>query len=386
MKRSFKLLFALATVLLMMLFSTTALAETLRFGTVKNGNTVNLRAGTSTNTQKIGSYQKGTWLQITGESGNWYKVKGPDGKTGYMMKDYVYISAGAKGIIGVVDVSGSLNLRASASSSGRVIASYPDGVPCILLSEKGDWYHVTVDGKAGYFNADYIDKEYMTYSPDVATVVSSNGGNVNLRKGPGKSYGVVKSIKNGSYAMILQEGNGWWKISVNGYVGYMDSSFLKDGVVRNATATSGSASSGSGSTGSSSSSSDGYALVNTGNLYLRTSASKSSKSLGLFPRGTYVTVLDQGNTWCKVKVNGTTGYMMTEYLKFYGLNATATAYVDHPDRTYVNMRNAPSKTTGAVLMKVPHGAKVTVLVPGATWSQIKYNGKTGYMMTQFLDD
>lgn len=386
MKKSMKLLFALAAMLMLLLASSTALADTLRFGTVKNANSVNLRAGASKSTQKIGSYQKGTWLQITGESGSWYKVKGPDGKIGYMMKDYIYISAGAKGIIGIVDVTSSLNMRSSASSSGKVIASYPDGVPCILLSEKGDWYHVTVDGKAGYFNSDYIDKEYMTYSPDVATVVNANGGNVNLRKGPGKSYGVVKTIKNGSYVMILQQGNDWWKISVNGYVGYMDSSFLKDGIVRNATASSGSSSSGSSSSGSSSSSSDGYAVVNTGKLYLRTSASKSSKSLGLFPRGTYVTVLDQGNTWCKVKVNGTTGYMMTEFLKFYGLNATATAYVDHPDRTYVNMRNAPSKSTGAVLVKVPHGAKVTVLVPGSTWSQIKYNGKTGYMMTQFLDD
>ena len=137
---------------------------------------------------------------------------------------------------------------------------------------------------------------------------------------------------------------------------------------------------GSGSTGGGS----GYAVVNTGRLYLRSAASKSSKSLGLFSRGTYVTVLEQGSTWCRVKVNGTTGYMMTAYLKFHGMSSEATAMVNHPAGTYVNLRNAPSKTSGAVLVRVPHGAKVTVLVPGATWSQIKYNGTTGYMMTQFL--
>lgn len=390
MKRSYKLLFALAAVLLMMFASSTALADTLRFGTVRNANQVNLREGASKSYDIIGSYTKGTWLRVTGESGDWYKVKGPDGVTGYMMKEYVFVSSAAKGIVGIVDVAQSLNLRASGSYSGRVIASYPDGVPCILLSESGDWYHVTVDGKAGYFNADYIDKKYMTYSSDVATIISSRGGSVNLRSGPGKDYGVIKSFKHGSYAMILQEGNGWWKIAIDGYVGYMDSTYLQDGIVRNPTpsgsTSSGSTSSGSTSSGNSSSSNDGYALVNTGKLYLRQAASKSSKSLGLFPRGTYVTVLEQGATWCKVKVNGTTGYMMTEYLKFYGLNATATAYVNHPNGTYVNMRNAPSQQTGSVLLRVPHGAKVTVLVPGATWSQIKYNGKTGYMMTRFLDD
>ena len=381
MKKSMKLFFALAALLVLMLASSTALADTLRFGTVSNSNKVNLRQGASKSYGIIGSYTRGTWLKITGESGSWYKVTGPDGKSGYMMKEYIYISAGAKGIVGIVDVSGSLNMRASASYSGKVTASYPDGTPCILLSELGDWYHVSVDGKNGYFHSDYVDTKYTTYSPDVCTVVNTNGGNVNLRKGPGKSYGIVKSIKNGSYGMILQQGDGWWKISVNGYVGYMDAAYLKDGIVRKTAASS----SGS-SSGTSSSASDGYATVNTGKLYLRQAASKSSRALGLFVRGTYVTVLEQGNTWCKVKVNGTTGYMMTEYLKFHGLNASAVAYVEHPNGSYVNMRSAPSKTTGAVIQRVPDGAKVTVLTPGATWSQIKYNGKTGYMMTSFLDD
>ena len=385
MKKSMKLLVALAVMLMLMLANSTALADTLRFGTVSNSNKVNLREGASKSYDIIGSYKRGTWLRIIDDYGSWYKVSGPDGRIGYMMKEYIYISAGAKGIIGIVDVNGSLNMRSSASYSGKVTASYPDGTPCILLSERGKWYHVSVDGKNGYFHEDYIDTKYTTYSPDVCTVVNANGGNVNLRKGPSKSYGIVKSIKNGSYGMILQQGDGWWKISVNGYVGYMDASYLKDGIIRKTTTSSGSSSSSSSATGSSSSG-DGYATVNTGKLYLRKSASKSSKALGLFARGTYVTVLEQGNTWCKVKVNGTTGYMMTEYLKFYGLNAVATAYVDHPKGTYVNMRNAPSKTTGAVILRVPHGAKVTVLTPGSTWSQIKYNGKTGYMMTSFLDD
>ncbi len=379
MKRGFKMLVALATVLLLTLLSTTALADSLRFGTVKNSNSVNLRVGASKSTKKLGSYSKGTWLQINGASGDWYKVTGPDGKSGYMMKKYIYISAGAKGTIGIVDVKSSLNLRTSASTSSKSKGSYPDGVPCILLSEKSGWYYVSVDGKKGYFSADNIRKKYTTYSPDVATVVNSNGGSVNLRKGPGKSYGVVKSIKNGSYAMILQKGNGWWKISVNGYVGYMDSSFLQDGVVRKPSSSSGGTTSGGASSG-------GYAVVNTNKLYLRSAASKSSQNLGLFPRGTYVTVLKQGNTWCKVKVNGITGYMMTEFLKYYGLNAAAIAYVDHPKGNFVNMRSAPSKSTGAVIARVPHNARVHVLVPGSTWSLIKYNGETGYMMSQFLDD
>lgn len=385
MKRGYKLLIALALLLMMTLMSSTAMAETLRFGTV-NASSVNLRAGASTQTQKIGVYTKGTWLRITGESGNFYKVTGPDGVSGYMVKDYVYISAGAKGVIGIVDVNGELNMRSSGSYSGRVIATYPDGTPCILLTETGDWYHVAVEGKNGYFNSDFIDKKYTTYSNDIATVVSANGGGVNLRKGPGKQYGVVKTIKNGSYAMVIQKGNDWWKISVDGYVGYMDTDFLKDGIVRKTNTSTGMTT--KPSTGGNTTAGDGYALVNNPGanqkLNLRQSASKSSRSIGQYGNGTYVTVLSQGNTWCKVIVEGKTGYMMTEFLRFYGLNGSSSATVTHPDRTFVYLRGGPSQSTGRILQKVPHGARITILTPGATWSQVKYNGQTGYMMTRFL--
>lgn len=386
MKRMSKLLFAFAAILLMLFAGATALADTLRFGTVKCNSTVNLRAGASTNTQRIGSYKKDTWVRIIGETGSWYRITGPDGKSGYMMKEYVYISADAKGIVGIVNAKNSLNLRASASSNARVIGSYPKGVPCILLSEQGDWYHVSVDGKAGYFSEAYLTKKYMAYSADVATVVSQNGGSVNIRTGPGKNYGVIKSVKSGSYVMILQQGSGWWKISANGSVGYMDSSYLKDGIVTKNASSSGNGITG-GTTGGNTSagSTVGYAVVDASALYLRAAASQSSRSLGLYGRGTRVDVLEQGAEWCRVNVSGKTGYMKSEYLEFYGMSASATAYVTHPDRTYVNMRNAPSQATGAVLAKVPHGTKVTVLVPGDTWSQIKYNGRTGYMMTRYLD-
>ena len=386
MKRGYKLLFVLAAVVAMLCIYGTALADTYRFGTVANSSSVNLREGASKQTERLCSYPRGTWLRILDDYGDWYKVKGPDGRTGYMMKEYIYISAGAMGMVGIVDVEDVLNLRAKADGSGKIIGGYPDGVPCILLSETGEWYHVSVDGKAGYFNAAYIDKEYMAYADDVCTVVNPNGKNVNLRRGPGTDYSVVKSIKNGSYGMIIQEGDGWWKISVNGNVGYMMTDYLEDGIVGK---TSGSSSGGSSSSSGSSTgqSGSGYALVDTGRLHLRKSASKSSKSLGTFPRNTYIDILETGSTWCKVNVDGQTGYMMSEFLAFYGSADTATAYVIHPDGgEYVNLRNGPSQSTGKVIKRVPDGSLVTVVTPGNTWSKIEYNGVTGYMMTRFLQD
>ena len=39
---------------------------------------------------------------------------------------------------------------------------------------------------------------------------------------------------------------------------------------------------------------------------------------------------------------------------------------------------------GSVLLRLPHGAKVVVLVPGDGWVKVRYNGYTGYAMSYFL--
>ena len=99
MKWSRKWLIAILAMLLMLMASGAALADSLRFGTVDGGSTVNLRGSASTSGRWLGAYREGTWLRIIGESGSFYKVKTPDGQTGYMSREFVYISAAAKALI-----------------------------------------------------------------------------------------------------------------------------------------------------------------------------------------------------------------------------------------------------------------------------------------------
>lgn len=50
----------------------------------------------------------------------------------------------------------------------------------------------------------------------------------------------------------------------------------------------------------------------------------------------------------------------------------------------VNMRVKPTKNS-KIVVRVPLGTKVRIAEPGETWATIKYDGKTGYMMAEFLD-
>ena len=77
--------------LLMMLLSASAMAESGKFGLVYKSEKVNLRQQATQYSTWLGAYTSGEWVEITGESGNWYFVTGPDGKTGYMSKNYVTV-------------------------------------------------------------------------------------------------------------------------------------------------------------------------------------------------------------------------------------------------------------------------------------------------------
>lgn len=388
--KKWKLLVGL-TLLLLLLLGVTAQADSASYGVVFGAANVNLRSGPSTGTAVLGAYDKGTWMVVTGYSNGFYQVEAPDGRFGWMRQDYLLVSADATGTVGYVSHAGYLNLRREASTSAKVLGKYDDGTPCVVLDRAGDWYYVSVGGQTGYFLARYISTRSGVYSEKLGMVISPNKEEVNLRSGPGSNYRRIASIKGCTYVMILQQGNGWWKIAVNGQVGFMSTDYLRSGHIRlsDGEVLCQKAAGSSSSTTPAPSQQATYAVVNNPNpsdkLNLRSRASTKGQSLGKYSNGTVVTMISQGEQWCKVKTpDGKTGYMMTDYLSIpTSGSSSATRIVRHPQGTYVNLRSSGSKTA-RVLVQVPHGSTVVVLSSGKTWTKVRYNGYTGYMMTTYL--
>lgn len=54
-----------------------------------SGAYLNLRSGPGTNYDIVGKVYGGTYLEVVGESGNWYKIKTANGADAYVSKDYV---------------------------------------------------------------------------------------------------------------------------------------------------------------------------------------------------------------------------------------------------------------------------------------------------------
>lgn len=369
--------------LAVLLLALPALAET-EFGVVYNTDTLNLRQQATQYSNKLGMYLEGDWLTITGQSGNWYFVTGPDGRTGYVSKNYVKVQEPSYRVMGFVNnpkATSFLNLRAAPSYGATVVDYYYNGVPCVLLSQSAGWYHVRVDGVDGYFREEYINRINSPYSEEVATIVTPNNTGLNLRSGPGTGYASLGMYNGGEYAMVLQRGNGWWKVSIDGKVGFMKTDFLQDGVAKP---------NGKQTASTALQTGVGNAVVSnpktTQVLNLRTQPNTTSRVLGQYRNGARLTVLDYGTEWCEVQdTSGAVGYMMTQFLTVKNLTDSATMVVDHPQKTFVNLRSTPSMLTGSVLTKIPHDAAVTVLAPSFNgWIKVSYNGYTGYAVDYFL--
>ena len=60
-----------------------------------------------------------------------------------------------------------------------------------------------------------------------------------------------------------------------------------------------------------------------------------------------------------------------------------TVYVNTADKGTLNMREKPEKA-GKILERIPYKTQLEAEYVDSTWSKVGYNGKIGYVMTEFL--
>jgi uncharacterized protein YgiM (DUF1202 family) len=122
---------------------------------------------------------------------------------------------------------------------------------------------------------------------------------------------------------------------------------------------------------------------------LRDQPSYAGSVLTSVPEGWLVNVVDgpvtddsDGTVWYQVVARGQTGYMLSDYLRTPNADVSAAAVMT--TTASLNLRSGPG-TSYSVLLVIPNGA--TVNTTGSTqngFSQLTYNGTTGWGATQYL--
>lgn len=242
-------------------------------GTVK-GSDVRVRSGASTSSSILGTEDSGETMDVTGVSGEWYKVS-YNGSDGYVYSRYMTLSYGgssssgssssgssSSGSTGSASGTGVINASAVRMRSGPgtgygILGTYNKGTSMTVTGESGDWYKVRYNGSDGYVYKTYVTLSQgsgftVTEKEDTEAVVVSA---VNMRTGPATGYTSMRVLGSGVRVTITGTSGNWSRVEYNGSTGYIFSSYLSTNL----------SSSGSGST---SSSSEGEAIVAEGKKYL----------------------------------------------------------------------------------------------------------------------
>ncbi len=270
------------------------------------GGALNLRETASLDAKVLGQYPTGTLVEIHEKGNEWSKVT-VNGKSGYMMTRY--LSNSEKNVTATVRTNTGigLNLREEPSLSGTILTSYKPGTQVTVLQKGHSWSRVQVDGKMGFMSTAYLNfggSQNTSVAGKVAVVNNPKATQVlNLRETASLDARVLSYYRNGAKVTILSSTGAWYKVkTADGKVGYMMAKYLKV----------------TSETGDTTQTPYTAKLININGgsvVNFRKAPGMNTTVIRTYPVGTEVKVLEKGENWSKVEIDGVTGYVSTYFLK-----------------------------------------------------------------------
>ena len=269
------------------------------------GGALNLREEPSIAAKVLGQFPTGTLVEVTGYHGDWNEVE-VNGLSGYMMAKFLNtaqtpISATVRTNSGI-----GLNLREEPGMNGAILTSVKNGGSVTVTQKGREWSRVLVGDVEGFMATEYLrfgQQSSGAVTGQTAVVNNPRDTQVlNLRQRPSLDSKVLDYYRNGTEVVILEAGKTWHKVQVSdGKIGYMMASFLRP----------------TGSMGEMQPFEAKLINVNGGSyVNFRRGAGLGSSVIARLPVGSTVTVLEHGTDWCKVTVDGVTGYVSTWFMSF----------------------------------------------------------------------
>ncbi len=119
--------------------------------TVKDA--VNLRAGQSTNFEKIAQLPLGSQLVVLEQQFSWYKVRLPKDSKCFIHSKYIQVIPGSQGV-----VTGSrVNVRAAADTNAASLGQLTKDSIVTIVTAINDWYQIApVDGLSGWIAIELV--------------------------------------------------------------------------------------------------------------------------------------------------------------------------------------------------------------------------------------
>lgn len=286
--------------------------------------------------------------------------------------------------LGIVEVTGYLNVRETASPDADVIGKLQDGGACEILDDSTEeWYHISSGGIEGYISAEYVltgEKAREKAMEEAALRATITADSLNIRKEPGTSAEVVGQALKGERYLVKSQEDGWIQIS-SGYI------------------------------------SDDYATVAYGlnearKLDMRSMVLNLYDNLGISSVDSYLNIrsepredgdiigkmtsksageileTSEDGKWYKIKSGPVTGYVSADYIltgqaaKDEALQVAELMAIVSTDR--LNAREQPTKDS-KIWTQISNNERYPVTEQLDGWVGIELDTSTAYVSTDYVD-
>ncbi|WEV17638.1 SH3 domain-containing protein [Clostridium perfringens] len=399
-------------------------------GIVNVSSSLNVRSSASTSSKVIGSLSGNTKVTIVGEEGAFYKIE-YKGSHGYVAKEYVKDVTESNNSnqgtqtsekpstpestekTGIVNVSSSLNVRSSASTSSKVIGSLSGNTKVTIVGEEGAFYKIEYKGSHGYVAKEYVkdvtesnNSNQGTQTPEKPstpetikkTGIVNVSSSLNVRSGASTSSKVIGSLSGNTKVTIVGEEGAFYKIEYKGSHGYVAKEYVKD-VTESNNSNQGTQTPEKPSTPEST---EKTGIVNvSSSLNVRSEASTSSKVIGSLSGNTKVIIVGEEGAFYKIEYKGSHGYVAKVYVKDVTESNNSNQGTQTPEKpstpestektgivnvsSSLNVRSSAS-TSSKVIGSLSGNTKVTIVGEEGAFYKIEYKGSHGYVAKEYIKD
>ncbi|HFD2082705.1 TPA: SH3 domain-containing protein [Clostridium perfringens] len=419
-------------------------------GKVNINTALNVRQASTTNSRIIGSLKGGEKVNIISESNGFYKIEF-NNSYGYVYSKYISKDGDSEKVqvvkqeevkkekvdeskkeakatpkaepvvlavrslnkTGIVNVSSSLNVRSSASTSSKVIGSLSGNTKVTIVGEEGAFYKIEYKGSHGYVAKEYVkdvtesnNSNQGTQTPEKPstpettkkTGIVNVSSSLNVREGASTSSKVIGSLSGNTKVTIVGEEGAFYKIEYKGSHGYVAKEYIKD-VTESNNSNQGTQTPEKPSTPEST---EKTGIVNvSSSLNVREGASTSSKVIGSLSGNTKVTIVGEEGAFYKIEYKGSHGYVAKEYVKDVTESNNSNQGTQTPEKpstpestektgivnvsSSLNVREGAS-TSSKVIGSLSGNTKVTIVGEEGAFYKIEYKGSHGYVAKEYIKD
>ncbi|MGV1054392.1 SH3 domain-containing protein [Clostridium perfringens] len=419
-------------------------------GKVNINTALNVRQASTTNSRIIGSLKGGEKVNIISESNGFYKIEF-NNSYGYVYSKYISKDGDSEKVqvvkqeevkkekvdeskkeakatpkaepvvlavrslnkTGIVNVSSSLNVRSSASTSSKVIGSLSGNTKVTIVGEEGAFYKIEYKGSHGYVAKEYVkdvtesnNSNQGTQTPEKPstpettkkTGIVNVSSSLNVREGASTSSKVIGSLSGNTKVTIVGEEGAFYKIEYKGSHGYVAKEYIKD-VTESNNSNQGTQTPEKPSTPETTKKTG---IVNvSSSLNVREGASTSSKVIGSLSGNTKVTIVGEEGAFYKIEYKGSHGYVAKEYIKDVTESNNSNQGTQTPEKpstpestektgivnvsSSLNVREGAS-TSSKVIGSLSGNTKVTIVGEEGAFYKIEYKGSHGYVAKEYIKD